>query len=73
MPELGRGDPRVFDYPPRKKLQMPKLVVDILRGDYYHPEHSKGPPGIPKSSTTAAIGRWPFSSRMGRLCQIAEC
>jgi hypothetical protein len=42
---------------------MLELMVDILTGDYYHLEHSKGPPRILENNTTAAIGGWPFNNK----------
>jgi hypothetical protein len=63
MPELSRRDPRTPAYSTKKELQMPKPMVDILTGDYYHPKPAKKPQGITKSDMLAAFDGCPFSSR----------
>jgi hypothetical protein len=41
MPEMSKGDSRTLASPTKRELQMPKPMVDILTGDYYHPEPAK--------------------------------
>jgi hypothetical protein len=62
MPEMSRGDPRPPAYP-RRETSMPEPMVDILSGDYYHPEPGKKPKGIPDHCMPTTFDGWPFSSK----------
>ena len=63
MLELSRREPRIPAYPPQRESQMLEPMVDILIGDYYHPELAKKSQGVLKSGMIAAVDGWSFNSR----------
>jgi hypothetical protein len=55
MLELSRGDSRPPVYPTRRESPIPEPMVDILTGDYYHPEPTKKPLAVLENGMTVAF------------------